>query len=55
LDPEHRVELAGMLKTIAEHFRVLSGTPSLRFAMEVEFKVTSDGALIVKQARLWVE
>ncbi len=55
LDEDQRVELAEMLEEITARFREWTGTPSARFAMEIEFKVTEGGALIIKQARPWVE
>ena len=43
------------LKTIHRCFQSLYGKePDSRFAMEVEFKVTADGTLVIKQARPWV-
>ena len=49
------VQLAQHLTTIHDHFEDLynpgSGEP---FAMEIEFKITSDNILAIKQARPWV-
>ena len=49
------VQLAKHLTTIHDHFEDLynpgSGEP---FAMEIEFKITSDNILAIKQARPWV-
>ena len=55
LGAEHRNELRRHLKTIHREFGALYGTgDDAPFAMEVEFKVTADGALTIKQARPWV-
>ena len=43
------------LQAIHEHFAALySPMPGERFAMEIEFKITSDNILSIKQARPWV-
>lgn len=48
-------ELRAALTIIHEGFRKLYGhDESHKFAMEVEFKVTKDGNLVIKQARPWV-
>ena len=48
-------QLKGHLTTIHDHFEPLydpaTGEP---FAMEIEFKITSDNVLAIKQARPWV-
>ena len=55
LNDEHRDELRTYLRAVHEKFRELyQVSASERFAMEIEFKVTSDGQLAVKQARPWV-
>jgi hypothetical protein len=49
-------ELADRLSTIQSHFRNLYNAwfdPA--FAMEIEFKITKDNQLFIKQARPWVE
>ena len=46
--------LAGYLQSIRTHFRGLYDGDS-NFAIEIEFKVSEDGTIIVKQARPWVE
>ncbi len=50
-------ELADMMARVHEHFRFLYRvSPRDRdFAMEIEFKITADGRLCIKQARPWVE
>ncbi|MCA9189766.1 MAG: PEP/pyruvate-binding domain-containing protein [Pirellulaceae bacterium] len=48
-------ELRDRLARIHSRFRKLYGhSKSDRFAMEIEFKITADGNLAVKQARPWV-
>jgi hypothetical protein len=55
LSPEHREEMRAYLNRIHNKFRELyevqSGQP---FAMEIEFKITAQGRLEIKQARPWV-
>ena len=56
--PEARAtfELADRLLNIQYHFRTLYNAWSdPAFAMEVEFKITKDNKLFIKQARPWVE
>ena len=49
------VQLAQHLTTIHEHFEALyKPGPGEPFAMEIEFKITSDDILAIKQARPWV-
>ena len=52
---DHRDDMRRYLDTIHKHFRALYGA-SLRdqFAIEIEFKVTAEGRLAIKQARPWV-
>ena len=48
-------QLRGHLTVIHDHFRGLYGTEEgEQFAMEIEFKITSEGQLTIKQARPWV-
>ena len=48
-------QLRRHLGTIHERFADLYGIEdSERFAMEIEFKITSDNVLVIKQARLWI-
>ncbi len=55
LNDEHRNELRAYLRTVQGRFRDLyEVSANERFAMEIEFKITSDGRLAVKQARPWV-
>ena len=55
LSADHMNELRLYLKTIHREFAALYGkTDDSPFAMEIEFKITSDGKLVIKQARPWV-
>lgn len=55
LSPEHLMDLRRSLRTIHKEFSVLYGvSPDSQFAMEVEFKITAKGHLLIKQARPWV-
>ena len=55
LDDEHLADLRDRLAKIHGKFRKLYGHgEDDQFAMEVEFKITKDGKLVVKQARPWV-
>ena len=48
-------ELRPMLNTIHSRFRSLYGLSiQAQFAMEMEFKITADGQISIKQARPWV-
>ena len=48
-------DLHRMLKTIHTHFRELYGIGTQeKFAMEIEYKITAEGSLAIKQARPWV-
>lgn len=48
------LELVDALKQLNSHFRSLYRPVPSDFAMEVEFKITEDGNLVIKQARPWV-
>ena len=49
------LQLAQHLTTIHDHFETLyDPAPEEPFAMEIEFKITSDNVLAIKQARPWV-
>ncbi len=49
-------ELTKSMEKIQAHFKQLYGaTQDPKFAMDIEFKVTSTGQLVVKQARPWVD
>ena len=51
----HRNRLGAYLKVIHDHFEGLyNPAPDEPFAMEIEFKITSDDVLAIKQARPWV-
>lgn len=55
LDSKQQKELREALGRIHFHFEKLYGKDrGESFAMEVEFKITSDGQLVIKQARPWV-
>lgn len=52
---KHLLELRRALRVIDREFRLLYGkSKGDLFAMEVEFKVTRKGKLLIKQARPWV-
>jgi pyruvate, water dikinase len=56
ITPDQAEELAGRLETVQWGFRKLYKAQSdPDFAMEVEFKITEEGNLIIKQARPWLE
>jgi hypothetical protein len=55
LKTEHLNQLRTYVGTIHRSFRTLYKVPTpADFAMEIEFKVTKDGKVAVKQARPWV-
>ena len=54
LSDAHAIELRACLVIIHRKFRTLYGA-RLPFAMEIEFKVTAEGKLAIKQARPWVQ
>ncbi|MCB1097800.1 MAG: hypothetical protein KDN22_19665 [Verrucomicrobiae bacterium] len=54
LTADQAKELALRLSIVQAKFRSLYKAPS-GFAMEVEFKITAEGNLIIKQARPWLE
>ena len=55
LDDEHLADLRDRLAKIHGKFRKLYGYgEDDQFAMEVEFKITQNGKLVIKQARPWV-
>ena len=48
-------QLRSRLSTIHDHFKTLyDPAEGERFAMEIEYKITSDNVLAIKQARPWV-
>ena len=55
LSEEHLDELRESLRLIHNKFKAEYGVGvSDPFAMEIEFKITSEGRLAIKQARPWV-
>ncbi|MDB4537665.1 PEP/pyruvate-binding domain-containing protein [Akkermansiaceae bacterium] len=48
------LELVDTLKELNSHFRFLNRPVPSDFAMEVEFKITETGDLVIKQARPWI-
>jgi len=55
LQEDHLSEIRADLTIIHEGFRQLYGRdPEDQFAMEIEYKVTAEGELVIKQARPWV-
>jgi len=48
------IELVTALKRLNSHFRTLYRPVPSDFAMEIEFKITEEGNLVIKQARPWV-
>ena len=55
LTAQYLRDLHSMLSNIHSNFRRLYGAASSEgFAMEIEFKITAEGALSIKQARPWV-
>ncbi len=55
LSEQHLDELRDRLARIHGRFRRLYGhSEDDKFAMEIEFKITKDGKLAIKQARPWV-
>ena len=55
MSDEQLAQLRDHLSHIHETFAALHKVaPAERFAMEIEFKITSSGALVIKQARPWL-
>lgn len=50
-------ELADMMGLVQNHFKSLYGIPwyDKDFAMDIEFKITAEGNLAIKQARPWID
>jgi Pyruvate phosphate dikinase, AMP/ATP-binding domain len=49
-------QMRGYLGVIQREFRALYGVPTQSaFAMEIEFKITREGVLAIKQARPWID
>jgi hypothetical protein len=57
LTKEQIFELADMMRLIRIHFMQLYGISRTDrdFAMEIEFKITAEGHLNIKQARPWID
>lgn len=56
LSAEHRAELRRCMRVLQQRFALLYGKEDdATFAMEIEFKVTKEGKLLIKQARPWLE
>ena len=53
LTDKQSTDLAEYLRKIVSHFRRLYKA-NADFAMEIEFKITKDEQLVIKQARPWV-
>ncbi|MCH7917530.1 MAG: hypothetical protein IIC50_06050 [Planctomycetes bacterium] len=47
-------ELADHMNLIQDHFRQLYASRDRNFAMDIEFKITAEGRLAIKQARPWI-
>ena len=55
MSDEQLSQLGRHLEVIHDHFeRLYDPAPGARFAMEIEFKITSENILAIKQARPWV-
>ncbi|MCK5943107.1 MAG: hypothetical protein KAI24_14100, partial [Planctomycetes bacterium] len=56
LSAEHRQQLRRCMRVLRDRFARLYGKEDEPgFAMEIEFKVTEQGELLIKQARPWVD
>ncbi|MCZ4408197.1 hypothetical protein O3Q51_05225 [Cryomorphaceae bacterium 1068] len=55
MGPESLLEMRGYLTKIHEEFAILYGAErNPTFAMDIEYKISADDQLIIKQARPWV-
>ena len=55
LAPDKIEKLTNYMELIQDHFsKAYNKIDDLNFAMEIEFKITSDNILVIKQARPWV-
>ena len=55
MSQEHIDQLRSHLATIHDEFKLLYNPPAEeRFAMEIEYKITAEGNLAIKQARPWL-
>ena len=55
LDQSEVFHLADQMEKIQTHFKSLYGSGDINFAMEIEFKITAEGDLSIKQARPWID
>lgn len=55
LNREQILDLVDKMRRLNNNFRFLYGSSDPDFAMEIEFKITEQGLLIIKQARPWVD
>ncbi|MCA8924626.1 MAG: hypothetical protein KDD82_22630 [Planctomycetes bacterium] len=57
LSPDQIQELTRAMERIQRHFKQAYGVPASdkTFAMDIEFKISRQGKLVIKQARPWVD
>jgi len=54
LTREQVIDLVGKMDILNDRFSNLYPNTPFDFAMEIEFKITKEGELLIKQARPWV-